>query len=203
MKRFLLIFFTLFATLVSAQNRIIQYENEVFKVLYSESFEQPLKLEYVVDCWDGEHSRAGMNFYKVEGIHTSDNADYRNNEWDKGHLAPAAAFKCDEEELFMTFSYLNCALQHEGLNRGPWKDLEAYERELAERYGKVKVIIDLEFANFCENRLETGAVVPSAFKKTIMVDLNPDPDVFELGKKVYVFPNTNLRGEDYNDYQIQ
>lgn len=203
MKRFLTILLALLTITVSAQNRIIEVENRVFKVLYSESFEQPLRLEYIVDCWDGEFSRSGLNFYKVEGIHTSDNGDYRNNEWDKGHLAPAAAFSCDEEELRMTFSYLNCALQHEGLNRGPWKDLEAYERELAERFGKVKVVIELEFNDFCQNKLESGAVVPSAFKKTIMVDLDPDPEVFELGKKVYVFPNINLKGENYEDYQIQ
>ena len=52
------------------------------------------------------------------------NDDYVNNVWDKGHLAPAAAFNCDRETIKKTFSYLNCALQHEGLNRGPWKELE-------------------------------------------------------------------------------
>ena len=26
------------------------------------------------------------------GVKTSDNADYYKNEWDKGHLAPAATF---------------------------------------------------------------------------------------------------------------
>jgi hypothetical protein len=28
-----------------------------------------------------------MNFYKEDDVHTSDNADYYRNVWDKGHLA--------------------------------------------------------------------------------------------------------------------
>jgi DNA/RNA endonuclease G (NUC1) len=195
MKRLFSVFFILLGTLLStctltnAQTNYIQYNNQVFEVIYSEDYEQPLEVKYVVDCWDGGYSRAGLNFYKVEGIHTSDNADYKNNVWDKGHMAPAASFSCDETELRLTFSYLNCALQHEGLNRGPWKDLEAQERKLAEQYGKVEVHIEVIFERINENRLPSGAVVPTAFKKTIK---------YGNITKVYLFPNKDVRQQDYN-----
>lgn len=201
MRKLFPVFFILLGTLLStctltnAQTPTIEYRNEVFEVIYSEDYEQPLSVKYTVDCWDGNHSRSGLNFYKVEGIHTSDNNDYKNNVWDKGHMAPAAAFSCDETELKLTFSYLNCALQHEGLNRGPWKDLEAYERKLAEKYGKVEVYIEVIFENVEKNRLPTGAVIPTAFKKTIK---------YGNVTKVYLFPNKDVRQQDYNYfYQLQ
>ena len=72
-----------------------------------------------------------MNFYTQEGIETSDNYDYVNNEYDKGHMAPAGSLNCDTDMLYKTFSYVNCALQQENLNRGVWKKLENRERVLS------------------------------------------------------------------------
>jgi endonuclease G len=62
-------------------------------------------------------------------VKTSDGKDYEGNVWDKGHCAPAADFNCTRETLWQTFSYLNCILQHEKLNRGAWRLLEVRERE--------------------------------------------------------------------------
>ena len=78
----------------------------LYKGVYSEVLEQPLEVEYTVKCPNGQASRTGMDFYTDSKIHTSDNDDYSNNIWDKGHLAPAAAFSCDKETLKKTFSYL-------------------------------------------------------------------------------------------------
>ena len=62
---------------------------------------------------------------------TSNNADYYKNVWDKYHLALAADFNCSYEKLKATFCFLNCALQHEKLNRGPCKNLDKYERKIS------------------------------------------------------------------------
>tara|TARA_B100000795_G_C22356445_1_gene270749 strand:- start:75 stop:242 length:168 start_codon:yes stop_codon:yes gene_type:complete len=53
---------------------------------------------------------------------------------DKDHLAPTADFNFSYEKLKATFNFLNCALQHEKLNRGPWKNLEKYETKISETY---------------------------------------------------------------------
>ena len=60
------------------------------------------------------------------------------------HLSPATDFNCSYEKLRATFTFLNCALQHEKLNRGAWKNLEEYERKIAKEF-KVNVRIELEF----------------------------------------------------------
>lgn len=137
--------------------------SDIFNILYSEKFEQPLWIKYEVKCPNGTASRIGMNFYTNDSIHTSDDADYANNVYDKGHLAPAAAFNCTKEMLYKTFTYLNCMLQHESLNRGVWSRLESYERELAKLYN-VHVYIRIEFSTLT---LRTGARVPLGFHKEI------------------------------------
>ena len=121
MKLILILLFSV--QLILAQDLI---QRDIFEVCYSTKKQQPLWLEYEVECTGGGFSRKGLNFKKdtqFAGV-TSNNADYYKNVWDKGHLAPAADFNCSYEKLKATFSFLNCALQHEKLNRGPWKNLE-------------------------------------------------------------------------------
>ena len=68
---------------------------------YNADYQQPVRAIYEITCPNGTESRSGMDFYVPKDInfHTSDDDDYSNNIWDKGHLAPAAAFSCTEEEL--------------------------------------------------------------------------------------------------------
>jgi DNA/RNA endonuclease G (NUC1) len=108
----------------------VNIKTPIYEVVYNEKLEQPTKIQYTVQCPNGEASRAGMDFYTNDSIKTSDAADYVNNVYDKGHLAPAADFNCTKEILYQTFSYLNCALQNQYLNRGVWRMLEVYENRL-------------------------------------------------------------------------
>jgi len=167
-------------------------ETDIFKVEYSETLEQPLWVEYKVLCPNGDADRGGMDFYTVDGIHTSDNGDYSNNEWDKGHMAPAAAFNCDKETLKKTFSYLNSALQHESLNRGIWNRLEGFERNLANFY-EVSVRIEVIFDE-TPKRVPGGAAIPKGFIKII-----------KWGDKTvkFNFPNSNTKGTDWIDYLVK
>jgi DNA/RNA endonuclease G (NUC1) len=181
----------------SVLSQEITVTNQIFTIVYSENLEQPLDVKYRVDCIDGTYSRSGMDFYRHKHVHTSDDKDYYKNVWDKGHMAPAAAFKCVEDELKATFTYLNCALQHEGLNRGPWKYLEAYERELAKKYGYVDVQIIVHFAKK-PKRVPAGAAIPTGFTK-IITGCNGGEE-FRLE---YYFKNTDLRGKNFMDFQIQ
>ena len=134
-----------------------------------------------------------MDFYEVDGIHTSDDDDYYKNVWDKGHLAPAAAFNCDKETLLKTFTYLNCALQHEGLNRGPWKELERVERDLHKITGEDVFVEILVIFDEDSEKLPTGATVPSWFIKRITT--NDTTYSFK-------FPNRDVKGEDWSSFRV-
>jgi len=178
---------------LSAQDlKVVEVKTDIFTVTYSEIFQQPLKLSYKVECTGGDASRLGMSFKKHPGVITSDDEDYINNVWDKGHLAPAADFNCNEDMVRSTFTYLNCALQHESLNRGPWKELERFERDLAKIYTFVSVVVTLHFEDKPENWLKTGALVPVGFTKTIWCD----------GERFdFYFPNKDVAGHDWIEYK--
>ena len=187
---FTLIFIPLFSL---AQIRDSVYvKTEIFDVVYSEKLQQPKWVEYTVLCHDGKISRKGLDFYPVKGIVTSTNEDYENNIYDKGHLAPAADFNCNQDYLKQTFSYLNCVLQHEKLNRGTWRLLEAHERELAKQY-KVSVEIRMYYSKNSKV-LTTGATIPDSFTKTIM---------YNNKKEKYFFKNEEPKSSDYNNYKVK
>ena len=190
--RKILLFLLLFPVFLYGQNREeVYFENSIFKGVYSEVLEQPLWVEYTVQCPDGSASRKGMDFYTNDSIHTSDGKDYAHNIYDKGHLAPAADFNCTRDMLYMTFSYLNCALQDQYLNRGTWRLLEAYERELS-THCNVYVRIEVDFKNR-DNVLPTGATVPTGFYKYIMHN-----DTTEI----FYFDNVKPESSDYMLYKI-
>jgi endonuclease G len=167
MKKLLSIF--LFMTTLMSHSQVVRdsvlVKTDIFEVSYSEKFEQPLRVKYRVLCQDGKASRQGMEFYTEKLYKTSDAKDYETNIYDKGHCAPAADFNCDKVMLFKTFTYLNCTLQNQYLNRGTWRFLEVYERKVAKSY-KVDVEIKLIFSDK-SIKLPTGATVPDAFLKII------------------------------------
>jgi DNA/RNA endonuclease G (NUC1) len=176
--------------ILSAQDSIYIVETPIFSVQYNHTKQQPDRLEYRVQCTHGGVERSG-DFWTDDRFETSDGYDYRDNVWDKGHLAPAVSFNCTKEMLKATFSYLNCALQHESLNRGAWARLEKFERNLAKFY-EVNVIVEVLFEGDCEV-LETGATVPSGFLKTIYWD-----DKMEM----FYFPNEDTSGKDWFDFKV-
>jgi endonuclease G len=166
MKRLLLLLLLTTSFLSFGQLRDSVYvKTDIFEVSYSEKLEQPLRIKYQVLCPNGQASRQGMDFYTEKQYKTSDAKDYENNVYDKGHLAPAADFNCDKVMLYKTFTYLNCTLQNQYLNRGTWRFLEVYERELAKKY-IVNVEIKLIYSDK-SIKLPTGATVPDAFLKII------------------------------------
>ena len=84
-------------------------------------------------------------------------------------------------------------MQHEKLNRGPWKNLEKYERKLSKKYTvQVKVVLEFDANSLL---LETGALVPSYFVKTLS---------YNNRVEVYRFPNDDsVWHTHFKDYLIQ
>ena len=156
----------------------IYWNTPYYVIVYSEVLEQPKAVWYTVACPNGTASRTGMDFYTEPGIKTSDNADYVNNEWDKGHMAPAASLNCTRDMLWETFNYMNSALQQQSLNRGVWKKLEIQERIWAQT-SHVEVYIRVEFDKV-PKRVPTNAAIPKGFYKELKVGNE---------KRCYYFPN--------------
>jgi endonuclease G len=192
MKKITFILFLFWSISGFSQRKEVIVKTEFFTINYSEVYRQPLSVKYQVLCPNGTASRKGMNFFTNDSIITSRDRDYLNNVYDKGHMAPAASFSCNTQMMKETFSYLNCALQEQSLNRGVWKFLEIYERELALKNSKTEVEILVEFNN--PKKLASGATVPSGFYKKITTN----EKVF-----MYYFPNEKPKYQKYQKYEIE
>ena len=168
----------------------VEVVTPIFTVIYSETKEQPITLTYKSSNRPKNVDRGSMNFYTEDDYHTSDNKDYYRNVWDKGHLAPAATFSDSRENLKQTFSYLNCALQNQYLNRGEWRLLEEQERKWDD-IQELIVTVDIEFS---DSILPTGANLPSRFIKHIKFTA-------DNGYKCYSFPNERPEN-DWEDYEV-
>ena len=194
--RIKLLFLFLFPLFVFAQKTLrdsIYIKTNMFEIVYSEKLQQPKFIRYTVQCPNGSAPRKGMDFYTCDSILTSDDKDYANNPYDKGHLAPAADFNCTKELLFKTFTYLNCSLQQENLNRTTWRLLEVRERELAKT--NKSVIVEIRCVYSTKSIvLPTGATVPDGYYKTI-----------KYGNKIekYYFKNEKPSTTDFTKYQIR
>ena len=178
MKRliFLLFFIPLF---VLSQNDTL-VSSPIYKVFYSQKYKQPIWLEYGIKYTTCSVTRDGLDFHTEKGIITSNDIDYVNNDYDKGHMAPAGDFCGNKQSMYLTFSYLNCSLQDYKLNRGVWKELENMEREWSKTDSLI-IRVDVTFPKK-PKKTKGGASIPSSFKKTILF--------YESKKKlVYVFPN--------------
>ena len=166
MRLFVIIFVFISQTLFAqAKRESVLVETPVFTVMYSETLEQPLWIKYRSTNRPTNVNRGHMNFYKEKNIHTSDDADYKANVWDKGHGAPAATFSDDEVNLKQTFSYLNSIMQDQYLNRGEWRFLEEQERKWDDEE-PLTVIIKTYFDSPAK-RVPTGAAIPSYMEKHI------------------------------------
>jgi endonuclease G len=172
----------------------ITIKSPIYEILYSEKLESPLRVAYTVECPTGKASRDGMDFYTNDSIHTTNAQDYINNVYDKGHMAPAADFNCTRDLLYQTFSYLNCSLQNQYLNRGVWELLEKQERQWAKKE-TVKILIEVKFDKRCK-KLSTGATPPAGFYKTINLCKSNV-------KYKYYFPNIKPTKARFEDYQIK
>jgi len=185
-----IVFVLFFSGTTNPKRTDVYVTTDMYNIHYSEVYEQPTSVDYTVACTETKFSRAGLDFYKCDTIHTSDNNDYANNEYDKGHMAPAADFSCDKDKLARTFSYLNCALQNEKLNRGVWKILETHERELAVK-NTTTVSITIHFSK-TSKKLSSGATVPDGFTKVIKSGTVTEK---------YYFPNTAPTKKTYAEYK--
>ena len=179
-KNLLLSFGLILIALSSFSQDTVRVKNQVFEVLYSQKLESPLWLKYRSTNRPTNVNRGTMDFYTEKTIHTSDAEDYAKNIFDKGHLAPAASFSDNMENLKQTFSYLNCMLQDQYMNRGEWRLLEEQERKWDDNED-LTIIIKVFFDNPVK-RLPTNAAIPSHMQKHIY---------FEKQKKwkCYVFLN--------------
>ena len=136
----------------------------------------------------------------------SELTDYRNSGFDRGHMAPAAAFKRSKQAMSTTFLLSNMAPQTAQLNRNKWRLLEEDVRTLARDHGDVWVFTGNLFLNSNEQPTSpqktigsNKVAVPTHCFKTILLRSN------EQRWQMFAFLMPNQRSPipgSVEDYQV-
>lgn len=186
--RYIIILLLVWATSCYAQKDTV-VDKGIYKVLFSQKLKQPLMVEYIVKPTVSVADRKGLDFHLEKGIITTTSKDYKSNLYDKGHMAPAETFSNSEENMYKTFSYVNCTMQHFKLNRGVWKILEAKEREWS-KIQAIKVTIIVVY----DLKSTPSSIVPKGFFKFITFIKSKETLIF-------YFPNIECTN-NISDYKM-
>ncbi|HIK13578.1 MAG TPA: DNA/RNA non-specific endonuclease [Oscillatoriaceae cyanobacterium M33_DOE_052] len=128
--------------------------------------------------------------------------DYTNTGYDRGHMAPSADRTRTPEDNSATFLMTNIVPQTSDNNRGPWKQLEDYCRDLVKE-GKELYVIAGPVGK--QKTIGSGKVtVPAQTWKIIVVLDKPGDRVTAKTRTISVkIPNTpTLKSKDWRSYRV-
>ena len=124
--------------------------------------------------------------------HTDLANDYIKSGFDRGHMAPAADNQCSgKDAMIESFYFSNIVPQYGQLNRGDWKTLEMYTRELAKTLDSVKV-----WTGSVGERRKIGTVsVPIKCWKVIYIKKSNE-------YKAYIFNNDQSKADGIENNKV-
>jgi endonuclease G len=143
MKQCLLALLLLISFTVTAQD-VVTLTHKAYTTHYSKSKHYPVKVEW----WLTKASltcpvkaKRGDKFIVDPQLPTETNlqSDYTGAGFDRGHNFPAADASCDQVANDESFYFSNMTAQYAALNRGDWKELEMWSREIAVKDDSVHV----------------------------------------------------------------
>jgi endonuclease G len=142
-KILLLVTVLLFGEAVNAQD-VVVLSHKAYTTHYSKSKHYPVKVEW----WITKNNltcpvkvKRGDKFIPDPKLPAETNlqADYTGSGFDRGHNFPAADASCDKVANDESFYFSNMTAQYAALNRGDWKKLEMWSREMAIKEDSIHV----------------------------------------------------------------
>lgn len=143
MRRSLLLLIILVLSRVSYSQKVT-----IRHMYYTTTFSRSLRIPVVVKWWLTKEMVSCPEHLKRTNKFTADpklpeytdlSKDYAKSGFDRGHNMPAEDNACTETGMKECFYYSNMCPQTPRLNRGIWKRLETYTRELARQDDSILV----------------------------------------------------------------
>ncbi len=155
-------------------NRIITHKG--YTVSYNYDWKIPNWVAYELADWEVEGEVPRYDRFKPDPMVpqnvTATTNDYKYSGYDRGHMAPAADMKWDEQAMKESFYLSNICPQNPNLNGGVWKDLEEQVRDLASQKGRIFVVCGPIVNDTLNTIGENKVVVPQAFFKVLLQEEN-------------------------------
>lgn len=155
-------------------DRVITHKG--YTVSYNYDWKIPNWVAYELTDWEVEGEVPRYDKFKpdpmVPQYATAVTDDYKYSGYDRGHMAPAADMKWDEQVMKESFYLSNICPQNPNLNGGAWKDLEEQVRDLAYQKGSIFVVCG-PIVNDASTTIGLNkVVVPQAFFKVLLQENN-------------------------------
>lgn len=134
-----------------------------------------------------------------KGVYQATPGEYRRSGYDRGHMVPSGDRTANPRDNSSTFLMTNIFPQDPDNNRGPWRDLEAYGRDLVYQEGKALYVI----AGTYGDKGSVGRVTVSGRVWKVMVVLDsPDDEVTRRTEVIAVdMPNSDRLQPNWELYR--
>ena len=147
-------------------------DKQFLEICYDNGLKAAKSVSYTLagDLMDELDIKDRPRFYSEESVEEQYQAhysDYTNSGYDRGHLAPDAAFDWSEESLDATYSLANIIPQVREVNRDMWVDVERYARIKAIDMGRVNVLNIVKYRSRPRRIGEHGIAVSDGFYKVL------------------------------------
>jgi len=134
-----------------------------------------------------------------QGFYQATPGEYRRSGYDRGHMVPSGDRTDSARDNSLTFLMTNIFPQSSENNRGPWRALEAYGRDLVYQQGKAVYVI----AGVYGDKGSVGRVTVPGRVWKVMVVLDSTDDAVDRGTEVIAvdMPNSDRIESDWQQYR--
>jgi len=151
-------------------NQII--DKKFFKICYDYDYKGPKAVAYTLDgeLVNKNNIKFRPYFYPEREIpekYRAEYKDYSGSGYDRGHMAPDAAFDWSYKSLYATYSLANIIPQARKVNRKTWAKAERYARYIAVKLNKVNIINVVVYPKIPKRIGDIGIAVPEGYYKII------------------------------------
>ena len=178
-------------------------DKEFLKICYSYDYKAAKSVAYTLDgdLVNEINIQERPFFYEEEALEPTQRAkysDYTNSGYDRGHLAPDAAFDWSEESLKATYSLANIIPQVPEVNQDMWVKVEKYARDKAVEFGSVNVLNVVKYNSKPIRIGKNGIAVSDGFYKILYSNDNSYKECYYYANK----PNLNSKKDTLSSHKV-
>jgi len=182
-------------------NQII--DNEFINICYDYKLKAAKSVAYHLDgdLMNNPNIDERPSFYVEKSIdkrYRISATDYTNSNYDKGHLAPDAAFDWSEESLNAVYTLANIIPQAPQVNRNMWSQVERYAREKAVELGELDVVNVVKYGKRSKRIGKHKMAVSRGFYKVLYNSSESYEECFYYANKL----NLTSRGDEISKHSV-
>ena len=138
------------------------------------------------------------SFYVEKKLKSKDrisSTDYTKSGYDKGHMAPDAAFDWSEESLDAVYTLANIIPQAPQVNRLSWAKLERYVRTKAEELGELSIVNVVKYGQRSSRMGKNRMAISKGYYKILYNEDENYEECFYYSNKLGVSADNDVLDE--------